>query len=149
MHLETVKLSRRPASVGCGQDPASGLKAELHVPPQVVKGPVTKHLPVGAERLGFTRTAEAMAKIPGFVDELRWPAGPPVMVLGAMAHGQLDLTYVDRCAGPQRCRACAAFQGLQERDALHESNIVGTAPVLYRSRCISWIFGMVPDTAPA
>ena len=63
---------------------------------QVVKGPVTKHLPVGAERLGFTRAAQGMAKIPGFVDELRWSAGPPVLVLGAMAHGQLDITYVDR-----------------------------------------------------
>ena len=63
---------------------------------QVVKGPVTKHLPVGAERVGFTRTADATAKIPGFVNELRWQAGSPVLVLGAMAHGQLDITYIDR-----------------------------------------------------
>ena len=65
---------------------------------QVVKGPVTKHLPVGAERVGFTRTADGAAKLPGFVDDLRWQAGSPVLVLGAMAHGQLDITYVDRSA---------------------------------------------------
>lgn len=81
---------------------------------QVVKGPVTKHLPVGAERLGFSRTQD-LAKIPGFVDELRWQAGTPVFVLGAMAHGQLDITYVDRWGLTATvAQSCIARQGLHQ-----------------------------------
>ena len=93
------QLIQNATKLACQLACRSGFSSsgDHHLAPwQVVKGPVTKHLPVGAERVGFTRTADATAKIPGFVDELRWQAGSPVLVLGAMAHGQLDITYIDR-----------------------------------------------------
>ena len=63
----------------------------------MIKGPITKHLPVGATRLGLSRTAEETVRLPAFYDSIPW-APPPVLVVGAMAHGHLDITYVDKCA---------------------------------------------------
>ena len=62
---------------------------------QVVKGPVTKHLPPDSLRIGFTRTAPDVVKLREFVDELE-DGSPTVFVVGAMAHGKIDVSYTDR-----------------------------------------------------
>lgn len=62
---------------------------------KVIKGPVTKHLPVGATRLGLSRSADETVRLPAHFDNLSWSPSP-VLVVGAMAHGQLDITYVDK-----------------------------------------------------
>lgn len=62
---------------------------------QVIKGPVTKHLPLGAQRIGLSRTADETVRLPAFYDTIPW-SPPPVFVVGAMAHGHLDIAYVDK-----------------------------------------------------
>ena len=62
---------------------------------QVIKGPVTQHLPAGCPRVAFSRVAPDLVKLKDFVADL--PEGvPPVFVVGAMAHGKLEVTYVDK-----------------------------------------------------
>lgn len=61
---------------------------------QVIKGPVTKHLPAAGRRVGFSRVAPNLLAFRDFVRAL--PDEPaPVFVVGAMAHGQLEAAYVD------------------------------------------------------
>ena len=61
---------------------------------QVIKGDVTRHLPPDAKRVAFSRVAPNLVKLKDFVQEL--PDGTPsVFVVGAMAHGKMDIAYVD------------------------------------------------------
>lgn len=62
---------------------------------QVIKGPITKHLPVGAARIGLSRTAEETVRLPDFYKSVSFEP-TAVFVVGAMAHGHLDITYVDK-----------------------------------------------------
>lgn len=64
------------------------------IDPQIVKGPVTLHLPAGARRVAFSRQAPDLVKLKDFVRELP-DATPAVFVVGAMAHGKIDASYVD------------------------------------------------------
>ncbi|KAK9846377.1 hypothetical protein WJX81_002629 [Elliptochloris bilobata] len=61
---------------------------------KVIKGPVTKHLPPGCRRVGFSRTAPNLVAFREHVRALP-DEPPPVLVIGAMAHGQLEAAYVD------------------------------------------------------
>lgn len=63
---------------------------------QVVKGPVTKYFPAGAERVGFSHKAELISgSLQGFVKAL--PADQAVVFsVGSMARGKIDVTYTDR-----------------------------------------------------
>ena len=57
---------------------------------QVVKGPVTKHLPADSNRIGFSRTAPNVSTLQEFADELEDDT-TPVFVVGAHAHGKVVL----------------------------------------------------------
>jgi rRNA small subunit pseudouridine methyltransferase Nep1 len=63
---------------------------------QVVKGPVTKYFPAGAERVGFSHKAELISgSLQSFVKAL--PADQAVVFsVGAMARGKIDVSYTDR-----------------------------------------------------
>ena len=62
---------------------------------QVVKGPVTKYFPPNCERVGFSHSSEKLVTLRQFVDDLP-DLTPAVFVVGAMAHGKIDVTYVDQ-----------------------------------------------------
>lgn len=63
--------------------------------PQIVKGPVTKHLPAEGLRIGLSRVAPDVVKLNEFVHTLE-EATIPVFVVGAMAHGKVDVSYTDK-----------------------------------------------------
>ncbi|GBG00270.1 hypothetical protein Rsub_12996 [Raphidocelis subcapitata] len=64
---------------------------------RVIKGPVTKHLPAGARRVGFSHSADKL------VTMAQWAAAlgdsdlktPIAFVVGGFAHGVIDQSYVD------------------------------------------------------
>ncbi|KAK9824214.1 hypothetical protein WJX72_008575 [[Myrmecia] bisecta] len=61
---------------------------------KVIKGPVTLHLPPNSRRVGFSHSAPNIVTLKDFVTTL--PADTPaVFVVGAMAHGKIDVTYTD------------------------------------------------------
>jgi len=62
---------------------------------KVVKGPVTKYFPPNCERVGFSHSSSTLVTLRQFVDKLP-DTTPAVFVVGAMAHGKIDVTYVDQ-----------------------------------------------------
>ena len=56
---------------------------------------MTKHLPADSFRIGFTRTAPEVVKLQDFVDTLQ-EGSIPVFVVGSMAHGKVEVSYVDK-----------------------------------------------------
>lgn len=62
---------------------------------QIVKGPVTKYFPPNCERVGFSHSAPSIVTLREFVEKLPNET-PAVFVVGAMAHGKVDVTYVDQ-----------------------------------------------------
>merc|ERR1712113_33142 len=81
---------------------------------QVVKQPVTRHLPVGARRIGLSATADLLTQeqLAKHINDLTLApsdsqvldpsaAGrsPIVFVIGSMAHGRIDESYVDETIG--------------------------------------------------
>lgn len=61
---------------------------------KVVKGPVTKYLPLDCLRLGFSWAADKRVEMEEYVHEL--PDGKPIVfVVGAFAHGKIDAPWVD------------------------------------------------------
>ncbi len=75
---------------------------------QVVKDDVTKHLPPGAKRVAFSRVAPDLVKLKEFVREL--PDGTTaVFVVGAMAHGKMDIAYVDQWVSISEYPLSAAY----------------------------------------
>ena len=61
---------------------------------QVIKGPVTKYFPPGCRRVAFSRAAPNLVRLRDFVDKLT-DTTFPAFVVGAMAHGKMDVAYVD------------------------------------------------------
>lgn len=61
---------------------------------RVIKNPVTKHLPSEARRIGLSYSAPKVVKLHDYVaassDKI-----PLVFVVGAMAHGKIDVDYID------------------------------------------------------
>mmetsp|Transcript_19402 Transcript_19402/g.37160 ORF Transcript_19402/g.37160 Transcript_19402/m.37160 type:complete len:222 (+) Transcript_19402:58-723(+) len=62
---------------------------------KVIKQPVTLHLPAGCVRVGFSRSAPQVVALPKFVDELDKDS-TTLFVVGAFAHGKVDVSYVDK-----------------------------------------------------
>lgn len=84
---------------------------------QVIKGPVTRVLPVGVLRVGMSHKAPEVIGL----DELialhgTAPAagasaasGPIVFVVGAFAHGQIDYSYTDKLVSISQYPLSAAY----------------------------------------
>ena len=62
---------------------------------QVVKGPVTKYLPSDAIRVGFSHKAPEVKDVFQFVKDECDDGKTIVFVLGAFAHGKVDVAYQD------------------------------------------------------
>jgi len=62
---------------------------------QVIKGPVTKYFPANCRRVGFSYSSPDVVKLPDFVRGLP-DETPAVFSVGAMAHGKIDVSYVDQ-----------------------------------------------------
>ncbi|CAG9461141.1 unnamed protein product [Pedinophyceae sp. YPF-701] len=61
---------------------------------RVVKGPVTRLLPADCKRIGFSAHADRTLSPTALAKE--FPRGEKtVLVVGAMAHGSIDVTYTD------------------------------------------------------
>ena len=61
---------------------------------RVIKSPVTQYFPLGARRVGLSHSSASVHRMPAFVAQLPGDA-PVVFVVGAMAHGRVDVTYTD------------------------------------------------------
>ncbi|PNH08271.1 Ribosomal RNA small subunit methyltransferase NEP1, partial [Tetrabaena socialis] len=61
---------------------------------KVIKGPVTKYLPLQCKRVGFSFAATKRVAIHEFVADLD-DSGPVVFVVGAFAHGHIEASWVD------------------------------------------------------
>ncbi|MEW5319534.1 MAG: hypothetical protein WDW38_010679 [Sanguina aurantia] len=61
---------------------------------KVVKGPVTKYLPLQCKRLGFSFAATKRVPMHKFVAELADEV-PVVFVVGGFAHGKIEASWVD------------------------------------------------------
>jgi hypothetical protein len=96
--LEGLQQSRERRCKHAGP-PSSN--APCHLPRrrarQVIKGPVTKHLPAGARRVGFSHSSESLVPMADWAAKLSDAelAVPIVFVVGGFAHGVIDQSYVD------------------------------------------------------
>jgi rRNA small subunit pseudouridine methyltransferase Nep1 len=86
---------------------------------KVIKGPVGKHLPVGAHRIGFSRSA------PEIIPIHRHPAldrteKPLVFVLGAFSHGHIDDGQVDEYISISQFPLSAAYALSRITNALEQ-----------------------------
>ena len=61
---------------------------------KIIKNPISQHLPVGALRIGTSVEAD-LVKIQDYVTLLP-PEEPICYVVGAHAHGQVEVDYIDR-----------------------------------------------------
>jgi len=61
---------------------------------RVIKGPITKHFPVGCIKVGFSRESSNPFSFTSFVRTLS-DDSQVVLVVGALAHGTIDLAYVE------------------------------------------------------
>eukprot|EP00250_Pteridium_aquilinum_P014176 c21826_g1_i1 orf=353-1024(-) len=61
---------------------------------RVVKHPVTKHLPIGARRIGLSHSAPKVIKLHDYVAAMGLKS-KMVFVVGAMAHGKIDADYIE------------------------------------------------------
>ncbi|MCO5570105.1 hypothetical protein L7F22_023821 [Adiantum nelumboides] len=61
---------------------------------RVVKQPVTKHLPVGARRIGLSHSAPKVIKLHDYVAAMGLKS-KMVFVVGAMAHGKIEADYIE------------------------------------------------------
>ncbi|MCO5587843.1 hypothetical protein L7F22_041795 [Adiantum nelumboides] len=61
---------------------------------RVVKQPVTKHLPVGAHRIGLSHSAPKVIKLHDYVAAMGLKS-KMVFVVGAMAHGKIEADYIE------------------------------------------------------
>lgn len=108
------KLSVRAASGSNSAGNGSGSGGSSGKLMQVVKQPVTRHLPVGARRIGLSATADLLTQeqLAKHINDLTLApsdsqvldpsaAGrsPIVFVIGSMAHGRIDESYVDETIG--------------------------------------------------
>ncbi|KAK9868857.1 hypothetical protein WJX84_011976 [Apatococcus fuscideae] len=75
---------------------------------KVIKGPITKHFPLNAERVGLSHKSADIVTLPQYVKTLS-AESVPVFVVGAMAHGKIDITYVDRFMSISQYPLSAAY----------------------------------------
>ena len=75
---------------------------------RVVKGPVTRYFPVGAARVGFSRSSPTTQALPEMVAAMD-DGAPVVFVVGAFAHGKIDAPYVDRTVSVSQYPLSAAY----------------------------------------
>lgn len=61
---------------------------------QIVKGPVTKLLPVDCRRIAFSRSSERLVSLLEFAKDTD-DSRVPVFIVGAFAHGALETSYAD------------------------------------------------------
>lgn len=61
---------------------------------KIIKGPVTKHLPLDCKRIGFSFSAPQTKAFHQYVQSLE-DTRPIVFVVGAFAHGKIDNSYCD------------------------------------------------------
>ncbi len=89
---------------------------------QVIKGPVTRVLPVGAIRVGMSHKAPDVISLDDLValhgttasaeqaaPSSSTPSGPIVFVVGAFAHGQIDYSYTDKLVSISQYPLSAAY----------------------------------------
>jgi rRNA small subunit pseudouridine methyltransferase Nep1 len=75
---------------------------------RVVKGPVTKYFPAGAQRVGFSHSSPTLTALPALVAAL--PEGAPIVfVVGAFAHGAIEAPYVDTTVSVSQYPLSAAY----------------------------------------
>lgn len=77
----------------------------------MIKGPVTKHLPAGARRVGFSHSSDKLVTMAQWAaaltpDELK---SPIVFVVGGFAHGKIDDSYVDEFISVSEFPLSAAY----------------------------------------
>lgn len=86
----------------------------------IIKNPVTDHLPTNAIRVGLSFDSPVV-KINDFVQQTPPIDGPSVFFIGAMAHGADDFEYVDKkisiseypLSASVACgKLCCAFENL-------------------------------------
>mmetsp|Transcript_6007 Transcript_6007/g.6865 ORF Transcript_6007/g.6865 Transcript_6007/m.6865 type:complete len:221 (-) Transcript_6007:339-1001(-) len=61
---------------------------------KIIKSPVTKYIPDGCKRVGMSYSAPEVKKLPDYVDSIE-PNSTTLFVVGAFAHGKVDVSYVD------------------------------------------------------
>eukprot|EP00727_Mastigamoeba_balamuthi_P014518 m51a1_g9691 putative ribosomal rna small subunit methyltransferase nep1 (229) ;mRNA; f:1339596-1340506 len=62
----------------------------------VVKNPVTQYFPMGCKRIGTSVNAKSLVRLDEFVGDTIAPTGEAaVFVVGAMAHGKVDVGWLD------------------------------------------------------
>lgn len=77
---------------------------------RVVKGPVTRLLPTGARRVGFSHSAGIPVPIADRLAAIVHRSNAPlVFVVGAFAHGRVDDSYVDECLSISQFPLSAAY----------------------------------------
>lgn len=90
---------------------------------RVVKGPVSRHLPTGAHRIGFSRSAEKIISVhnhPALQQD-----SPLVFVLGAFSHGHISDGQVDEYISISQYPLSAAYAIARLTNALEQQwNIV-------------------------
>jgi rRNA small subunit pseudouridine methyltransferase Nep1 len=57
---------------------------------KVIKNPVTDHLPTGCQKIGTSFSAEKLVELEDYASDQ-----PIVFVVGAMAHGKVDVDYTE------------------------------------------------------
>eukprot|EP01134_Creolimax_fragrantissima_P003874 CFRG3874T1 len=87
---------------------------------KVIKNPITDHLPNNCRRIGLSHKAPKTVRIGEFITTI--PQDEPVVfVIGGMAHGSIDVDYVDQMislsdyplSGAGACaKVCNAFEDL-------------------------------------
>ena len=85
---------------------------------KVIKGPVGRHLPPAAHRIGFSRSAPkviAMHEHPAIERE-----GPLVFVVGAFSHGKIDEGLVDEYISISQYPLSAAYALARITNALEQ-----------------------------
>ncbi|GAV05699.1 hypothetical protein RvY_15791 [Ramazzottius varieornatus] len=84
---------------------------------RVIKNPVSEHLPVGCKRYGTSHQAEKVSEIRSLVP----PSGPVVFVIGAIAHGKVEVDYTDEIVSFSNYPLSAAWAVAKLCDAFEES----------------------------
>jgi len=64
---------------------------------KVVKGPVTKYFPVGAQRVGFSHKSDTIVPLQTFVKRLPIESHV-IFAVGGMARGKINAPYIDSTA---------------------------------------------------
>lgn len=87
---------------------------------KVIANPITKHLPVGVKKITMSVSADKISNPRDLV-----PKGnePIVMIIGAMAHGKIDVDFSEECISISKfplsaaltcTKICSAFEEVWE-----------------------------------